>query len=794
MFAPEREPGVVVPEREYEVVIPAEPGSGGVAAAEADAHRLMGHGFGRLRGRESELALLARLLTQPQERLITLTGPAGVGKSHVAHAALIARTRAGGAPLLWTDLAETADTGAVWSSVGAATAGAAAALIGTRQTLLVLDNCDPVAAHVALDISALLRACPRLKLLVTSRVSLDIRAERVLVVEPLPTGAGSPAEELFADHVSSRHRAALDGAQAQSAVTDLCRELDGIPLAIELAAEAVGTEGPQAVREKLSRGEPIGRRRLRDASARHDGIGSALGWAGQGLSTADRELLRTLAVFEAPLGLAEVRRAAGEGQADAVAGIESLVHQSLLLGGRGPDGEPEFRLPRLARAHYHRDLTGDPDALGAALDRHAAHCTAFAAVLADGLRAGRDMGQLLAAVEARLPDLRKAVGHLRSRGDHAGVLRILTALEGPLLGHGLDLDAADAMEASAAVCADGTLAAEALMAVARWALGRDERPRAEAALDRASAVAAGLPATLARVSAHTGELLRRRGETAGAAALLESALRELDAAGDVYGAALARRSQSLLRAGHGDPDAERPALRALAELPCTPIEQAPGSADFWRDPWSPVVARAALLNALARVRRLLGRAPEAYVNVRESIRLLMGTSGPAEAAEALETMVTVAVGPGNEEHREALAQVLAHAEALRRQHSLVSEEGVALHAVAERLHQGFDPAALRRLRLEARQVSPHSALIAALFAPAPKKEERPAQAGPAAPHGLTPRQHEVALLVAEGMTNRQIGRQLGISEWTVTNHLRVVMQKLECGSRVHVVRAIQQAG
>ncbi|MEU3738837.1 LuxR C-terminal-related transcriptional regulator [Streptomyces sp. NPDC032198] len=784
------------PEREYEVVIPAVPGGGG-EAAEAQTDRLMGHGFGRLRGREGELALLARLLAQPHERLITLTGPAGVGKSHVAHAALIARTRAGGAPLLWTDLAESDGAGAVWSSVGADTAGAAAERIGTRQALLVLDNCDPVAAHVALDISALLRACPRLKILVTSRVSLDIRAERVLVTEPLPTGVGSPAEELFTDHVSPRYRTGLDGAQAQSAVTDLCRELDGIPLAIELAAEAVGTEGPQAVLERLGKGEPIGRRRLRDTSARHDGISSALGWAAHALSTADRELLCTLAVFEAPLGLAEVRRAAGAGQADAVAGIESLVHQSLLLSGRGPDGEPEFRLPLMARAHYHQGLAGDPDALARALDRHAAHCTAFAAGLADGLRSGRDMGQLLAAVEARLPDLRKATGHLCSRGDHAGVLRMLTALEGPLLGHGLDLDAADAMEASAAACPDGELAAEALMAVARWALGRDERPRAEAALDRAAVAAAGLPAVRARVAAHTGELLRRRGETAGAAALLESALKELDAAGDVYGAALARRSQSLLRAGHGDPDAERPALQALAELPCTPVELEPGTADFWRDPWPPVVVRAALLNALARVRRLLGRAPEAYVNVRESIRLLMGSSGPVEAAEALETMVTVAVGPGNEEHKEALAQVLAHAEALRRQHSLVSEEGVALRAVADRLHQGLDPAVLRRLRLEARQVSPHSALIAGLFAPAPRqppKEERSSQTGAAAPHRLTPRQHEVALLVAEGMTNRQIGRQLGISEWTVTNHLRVVMQKLECGSRVHVVRAIQQAG
>lgn len=784
-------------EQEFGVATPAAPEGGSMfPAPEPAGGRPMAAGFGRLHGRRDELALLTKVLADPQERLITLTGFAGVGKSHLAHAALTGPARRGTTPLRWTDLADSADGGAIWSSVGADTASGAAELIGSQQLLLVLDNGDPVAAGVALDLAVLLGACPRLKILVTSRVALDIRAERVLLVEPLPTGAGSPAEELFTDRVSPHYRAGLDSSQGQCAVTDLCRELDGIPLAIEMAAEAVGTAGPHAVLERLRRGERIGRRRLRDVPARHHSIAGALGWAAPGPSAADRELLCDLALFEAPVGLAEAQRAAGTGRADAVAGIESLVRQSLLLSGSGHGGEPEFRLPRMARACYHQELAGDPARLVRALDRHAGHCAAFAADIADGLRSGRDTGQLLSAVEARLPDLRKAIRHLCSRGDHAEVLRLLTALEGPLLGNGLAVDVVDIMEQSAVACpprADGALVAGALMAVARWALDRGEHPRAEAALGRA-AVAAELPGVRARVSALTGELLRRRGETTAAAALLESALRELDIVGDVYGAAAARRSQSLLRAQHGHPDAEGPLLRALAELPPGPAEPLAGPAgadDFWRDPWPPAVVRASVLNALARVRLLLGRTPEAYRNVRESIQRLMATSAPTEVAEALETMVVISAGPGDEAQQQAVARMLVHAEGIRQQHGLVSDESVALRTVADRLHSSLSPAVLHRLRFGARQISLHDALIAGLFAPVPRAEP----AKPAgAPHGLTPRQYEIAQLVAEGMTNRQIGSRLGISEWTVTNHLRVVMQKLECGSRVLVVRTLQQAG
>ncbi|MFF2407950.1 LuxR C-terminal-related transcriptional regulator [Streptomyces sp. NPDC058092] len=750
--------------------------------------------FGELFGRLSEQALVHGLLSNPRGQLITLTGPAGVGKSHLAHTAFHTWPRRRAADTLWMDLASADGALALWSRLDARTAKEAAERIGGAEVLLVLDNCDLVGADIAMDVSALLRACPRLRILVTSRMPLDLRAEHVLPVDPLPTGPGSPAEDIFITRVHPSYRARLAQEPGRLVVADICREVDGVPLAVEMAAEAVGAESPHAVLDRLRRGEYTRRRRrLRDAPDRHRGGDSALAWAACVLSDTDRQLLGRIAVFESAVSLSAVRHMARAGHEAAVSGVESLVHKSLLLSGTDQDGEPEFRLTHMARHHYREELARDDAAFQQALDLHAGHCAVFAADIAKELRRGRHPSQLLSAVGSRLPDLRKAAGHLSARGDHAGVLRLLTSLEGPLLDHGLAPEVADVIEESTAALppADpaGTLAAEALMSVARWALDRDDQQRAQAALDRAAAACADSPGGHARVTGLTGELLRRRGETAAAAVLLDSAIPQLDAVDDVRAGALARRSLALVRAAHGDPDAEQPVLEALDALSRTPD----GADPAWRSSESPIALRASLLSALARIRRLQGRAVEAYETVRASMRLLLRTGSPAQAAEALETVAVLAFRGGAEEQRYAVARVLAYAAALRGRYGLVSDDDGTLRALTDRLHGSVEAPTLRQLRADARHVSVRDALIAGLFAPPPDKEPA-ARAGSGAPLGLTPRQHEVALLVAEGLTNRQVGRRLGISEWTVTNHLRVVMQKLECTSRVHVARIVQRAG
>ncbi|MGW3655788.1 helix-turn-helix transcriptional regulator [Streptomyces sp. NPDC005151] len=124
---------------------------------------------------------------------------------------------------------------------------------------------------------------------------------------------------------------------------------------------------------------------------------------------------------------------------------------------------------------------------------------------------------------------------------------------------------------------------------------------------------------------------------------------------------------------------------------------------------------------------------------------------------------------------------------------MISEQARALALIGDRLHGVLDASVMRQLRLGAQEGSLRDALIAGLFAPPPRTESAKPGGTGSGPAGLTPRQYQIALLVAEGLTNRQIARQLGIPEWTATNHLRVVMQKLECTSRVYVVRAMQAA-
>ncbi|MBA0053328.1 helix-turn-helix transcriptional regulator [Streptomyces sp. AJS327] len=382
-----------------------------------------------------------------------------------------------------------------------------------------------------------------------------------------------------------------------------------------------------------------------------------------------------------------------------------------------------------------------------------------------------------------MPDLRQAVRLLGERGDNDRLLGLLTALAEPLLSHGLGEEAADDIErTTAAPGMGGVPAAEALMSVGCWALNRGETERAERVLDRATELTVGEPGAAARVSGLTGELLRRRGEMDTAATWLESAIKELDTLDDPYGAALARRSLALVRVARGDATAEEPLQRALNELPGRPAG-APGQAGR-----AVPLIRADLLIALGRVRRELGRTREAYDTVREAMRLLLTVGGPADVAEALETVATVAGAEAADEQR-AVARCLAAAEALRRRYGLISDDLTAVRTLDQRLREGMDSAALRQLRAEAQQSGLRDALIVGLFARPPVTRE----VAPRAAEWLTPRQREIALLVADGLTNRQIARQLSISEWTVVNHLRVVMQKLECTSRVHVVRAMQGA-
>ncbi|AVR97578.1 ATP-binding protein [Pseudoduganella armeniaca] len=304
---------------------------------------------GPLIGRGDAVGALARGVLG--HRLVTLVGAGGVGKSAVALTA--AARLAGRLPLAYADLAE-ADGAAAVPAVLARALGqpdCADAHPGDDPLLLVLDNCEAVADAVAPLVERLLQRSPRLHVLATSREALRAADERVQRLAPLacPPAAASgaailawPAAALFL------HRAGLDGTTMAlgdaAAVADICRRLDGLPLALELAA---GRTDLFHVRELAARlDDPLrllkGGRRT--APTRQRSLQASLDWSWATLSAAEQALLRRLAAFSGEFGLAAAVRMAAPARPDEVEDLLSALHARSLLVARPTPGGLQCRL------------------------------------------------------------------------------------------------------------------------------------------------------------------------------------------------------------------------------------------------------------------------------------------------------------------------------------------------------------------------------------------------------------------------------------------------------------------
>jgi predicted ATPase/DNA-binding CsgD family transcriptional regulator len=264
-------------------------------------------------GRERDVEEVAASLAST--RLLTLTGAGGVGKTRLALAA--AARAAAGFPdgSWWIELAAVVDTGAVAPALaralgvralpGLSELDAVVGYLCRRRALLVLDNCEHLSEEVARVGAAVLRACPSVTILATSRAPLAICGETRWAVSPLslPSGdgrmelLGSDAARLFIDRVRRVDRRwSLTGANA-GAIAEICRQLDGVPLALELAAARVSVMAPADIARGLDDALGLLSARSCVADARHQTLRASLDWS-YGLLPADtRRLLRRLGVF-----------------------------------------------------------------------------------------------------------------------------------------------------------------------------------------------------------------------------------------------------------------------------------------------------------------------------------------------------------------------------------------------------------------------------------------------------------------------------------------------------------------
>ncbi|MGW5158053.1 ATP-binding protein, partial [Nonomuraea wenchangensis] len=382
-------------------------------------------------GRARERAELAALLKE--HRQVTAVGPGGVGKTRLALA--VAAEAAGAYPdgVWFADLVPVTDPGMIAAAVagalglgeqpGSDLAESVAAALADRDALVVLDNCEHVLDGVAPFLERLLATCPRLTVLATSRARLMVPFERVYPVPPLSLAADgdSDAVALFMERAAAVDRP-LDAA-LRGQIAAVCARLDGMALAIELAAARCPTLGLDGITAALS--HPL--RMLTGGSRadeRHRSVRAALDWSHALLEPADRMLLRRVSVFAAPFTAAAAAEVAGVEEGLVADGLARLAEQSLLVVAAAPGGT-EYRALETIRQYAAERLAeaGEPDEVRS---RHLRWCLARAA----GLEAARPDWR--AGFDQVADDLRAALAWAAEqperRADAFGLARRLAEL------------------------------------------------------------------------------------------------------------------------------------------------------------------------------------------------------------------------------------------------------------------------------------------------------------------------------------------------------------------------------
>ena len=455
---------------------PAQPtdpdGTAGAASVTGTPRRAMPRPLTPLIGRAGVTAAVVKLLRRGDTQLLTLTGPGGVGKTRLAIevADRVAGDFADGA--VFVDLAPLRDPGLVLGAIaqrlGVDERDATplpdllAVSLRGRRLLVLLDNFEHLLP--ARDaVLALLEACPQVVMLVTSRVALHVRGGRDYQVAPLvlPDADGppeaqlsSPAAELLAERARAAGTELPPDAETARAVAGICRRLDGLPLAIELAAARVRLLPPAALLARLDRRLPVLAGGPHDLPARQQTMRDAIAWSYELLNEPEQTLFRRMCVFVGgcTLEAAEVI-CAGGGEGPAVLdGLASLAASSLLRPREAPavgdgaaspsagdgaaspsagDGDLPPAAPRLTMLEtireYGTELLAERSETGEIGRRHAAYYLALAEQAGPALT-GPEAVAWLARLDTEHDNLRAALRWAREQDDGAAALRLAAAL------------------------------------------------------------------------------------------------------------------------------------------------------------------------------------------------------------------------------------------------------------------------------------------------------------------------------------------------------------------------------
>ncbi len=794
-------------------------------------------------GREREIERVCALLCRGDARLLTLTGPGGVGKTRLALAA--AESAAADFPdgVHFVPLATVIDTRLIPSAIGHSLGienpdalpfgELMRVVLGNARKLLVVDNFEHLLPAGPV-LTELLTSCPRVTLLVTSRERLRLSGERDLPVQPLDCPnpedfidprrlATFPAVRLFVERAEAADPKFALSDENAAAVAAVCQRLDGLPLALELAAVRIPHLSPAALLARLARRLPLLMQGPRDAPSRLQTMRDAIGWSHDQLTPEERTLFYRLAVFSGGFGLEGAE--AMMGQSDAFDGLASLVDKSLVrrmpasLATRG-NAAPRYDMLETIREFGLEQLV----ASGEEFSVRSTHARFFCEIAEAAQLVGPDEASELDRLETEHANLREALTWALDAEERVIALRLAAKLGQFWLRRGHLTEGRAWLERALALAPEpepelraGTL--NALGELHKDAGAFDDARRcfqlaeqlARSVADKVGeATALHGRSTLAEntrdfqtmlaLSEMSADIWRELGDDLGLAtsahtrawahaglghiteaeAQFHEALRYARAAGAQRWIAHILNSLGNLRAEQGEFGAARPFLMEA-------LTSARTAGD-----------RAEVAETLADLGWLcleLDETAAAAVHFRDSLSLLAGSGRIYQTVYALEGCAVLAARTGQRERSRA---ILTATMTMRNEIGIAVERDLRLNTPKPGRARASFLRMVSAIPLDGTAGSMEAAFLQAEAVVSTPRSLEPAQGDSDPAHVQAPenrlsaREREVLRLVADGRSDQAIGEALFISSRTASKHVGAILAKLGVTTRAEAAaRAVR---